>query len=321
VLAFGAHLKATLCMARGREAFLSQHIGNLNSPAACAALDEAAEHLQTILSVRPAAVAHDAHPDYYSTRAALEMAARLGCRRSPSSITTPTSPRCAPSIVSTARCSASPPTGSASAPTACPGAASCCRWTGPNSAPGASRPAAPARGRPRGPRTVAHGLRRAARPRGADEAARRFAHQPHVAQVLDMLARGTRCPPTTSLGRCFDAAAGLLGLCETMTFEGQAAMLLETAARAYGKALPLPGGYHIDRRSPDGPSVLNLYPLFNQLAEETTPERGAAHFHASLVDGLEHWIGEAAEATGLRRWRWPADACTTACWLPACAAS
>ena len=65
-------------MARGREAFLSQHIGNLNSPAACAALDEAAEHLQTILSVRPAAVAHDAHPDYYSTRAALEMAARLG---------------------------------------------------------------------------------------------------------------------------------------------------------------------------------------------------------------------------------------------------
>jgi hypothetical protein len=67
--------------------------------------------------------------------------------------------------------------------------------------------------------------------------------------------------------------------------------------------------------------VLNLYPLFNQLAEETTPERGAAHFHASLVDGLEHWIGEAAEATGCGGWRWPADACTTACWLPACAAS
>ena len=66
-------------------------------------------------------------------------------------------------------------------------------------------------------------------------------------------------------------------------------------------SLPLPGGYHIDRRSPDGPLVLNLYPLFNQLAEETTPERGAAHFHASLVDGLEHWIGEAAEASGLRR--------------------
>lgn len=135
----------------------------------------------------------------------------------------------------------------------------------------------------------------------ADEAARRFAHQPNVAQVLDMLARGTRCPPTTSLGRCFDAAAGLLGLCDTMSFEGQAAMLLETAARAYGKALPLPGGYHIDRRSPDGLSVLSLYPLFNQLADEASSPRGAAHFHASLVDGLGHWIGEAAEATGLRR--------------------
>ena len=96
-------------------------------------------------------------------------------------------------------------------------------------------------------------------------------------------------------------AAALLGLCETMSFEGQAAMRLETAARAYGKALPLPGAYHIDRRAPDGPSVLNLYPLFKLLAEEGDPARGAAHFHASLVDGLVHWLAEAAHASGLRR--------------------
>ena len=53
-------------------------------------------------------------------------------------------------------------------------------------------------------RALAHGLRRVACPWAADEAARRFAHQPNVAQVLDMLA-GRRRPPTTSLGRCFDA--------------------------------------------------------------------------------------------------------------------
>lgn len=47
--------------------------------------------------------------------------------------------------------------------------------------------------------------------------------------------------------------------------------------------------------------MLNLYPLFKQLAEEGAPGRGAAHFHASLVDGLTHWIGDTAEATGLRR--------------------
>lgn len=78
VLAFGAHFKASLCLVRGREAFLSQHIGGLDNPEACAALDEAAEHLQTILAVQPEALAHDAHPDYYSTRAALALAERLG---------------------------------------------------------------------------------------------------------------------------------------------------------------------------------------------------------------------------------------------------
>lgn len=302
VLAFGAHLKATLCMARGREAFLSQHIGNLNSPAACAALDEAAEHLQTILSVRPAAVAHDAHPDYYSTRAALEMAARLGVP----AVAVQHHHAHIAAVCAEHRLDG-PVLGFAAdgvglGTDGMPWGGELLQVDGgdvrrlghlaPLPLPGGDRAA-------REPWRMACAVLHALG--GADEAARRFAHQPHVALVLDMLARGTRCPPTTSLGRCFDAAAGLLGLCERMSFEGQAAMLLETAARAYGKALPLPGGYHIDRRSPDGPLVLNLYPLFNQLVEEATPERGAAHFHASLVDGLEHWIGEAAEAHGLRR--------------------
>ncbi|WP_298595795.1 carbamoyltransferase HypF [Zoogloea sp.] len=302
VLAFGAHLKATLCMARGREAFLSQHIGNLNSPAACAALDEAAEHLQTILSVRPAAVAHDAHPDYYSTRAALEMAARLGV---PAVAVQHHHAHIA--AVCAEHSLDGPLLGLAAdgvglGTDGMPWGGELLQVDGgefrrlghlaPLPLPGGDRAA---REPWRMACAVLHALGL------ADEAARRFAHQPNVAQVLDMLARGTRCPPTTSLGRCFDAAAGLLGLCDTMSFEGQAAMLLETAARAYGKALPLPGGYHIDRRSPDGLSVLSLYPLFNQLADEASSPRGAAHFHASLVDGLGHWIGEAAEATGLRR--------------------
>lgn len=302
VLAFGAHLKTTLCMARGREAFLSQHIGNLNSPAACAALDEAAEHLQTILSVRPAAVAHDAHPDYYSTRAALEMAARLGV---PAVAVQHHHAHIA--AVCAEHSLDGPLLGLAAdgvglGTDGMPWGGELLQVDGgefrrlghlaPLPLPGGDRAA---REPWRMACAVLHALGH------ADEAARRFAHQPNVAQVLDMLARGTRCPPATSLGRCFDAAAGLLGLCDTMTFEGQAAMLLETAARGYGEALPLPGAHHIDHRSPDGPSVLNLYPLFKQLLDESTPPRGAAHFHASLVDGLVHWIADAAEATGLRR--------------------
>ena len=134
----------------------------------------------------------------------------------------------------------------------------------------------------------------------ADEAARRFAHQPAVEQVLAMLERGVRCPPTTSLGRWFDAAAGLLGLADTTSFEGQAAMRLETLARRIGQTFPLAGGYHIDTRA-DGPSVLNLYPLLHLLVGETDAARGASHFHATLIDGLAQWIGDAAHATGQRR--------------------
>ena len=136
--------------------------------------------------------------------------------------------------------------------------------------------------------------------RGQDAAAR-FAARANVEQVLGMLLRGTRCPPTSSLGRWFDAAAGLLGVCEITSYEGQAAMMLEALARRFGACLPLPGGYHIDGRGGAGPSMLSLYPLLRQLAEENDAARGAAHFHATVVEALSHWIGDAAHATDVRR--------------------
>jgi len=133
-----------------------------------------------------------------------------------------------------------------------------------------------------------------------EEAIARFASRPNVEQVLGMLLRGTRCPPTTSLGRWFDAAAGLLGVCEDMTYEGQAGMLLETLAHRFGACLPLPGGYHIDTRAETGLSVLNLYPLLMQLVDENDAARGAAHFHATLIEALTQWVDDAAHVTGIR---------------------
>lgn len=301
VLAFGAHLKATLCLARGREAFLSQHIGGLDNPAACAALDEVADHLQSILSVRPAAVAHDAHPDYYSTQAALALAERLDIpaiavqHHHAHLAAVCAEHRLEGPVIGLAADGVG--LGTDGMP-----------WGGellyvdgaefrrlghlsPLPMPGGDRAA-------REPWRMACGVLHALG-RG-DEAARRFPDQA-VEQVLAMLQKGTRCPPTTSLGRWFDAAVGLLGICDTMTFEGQAAMLLETLARAFGDCLALPGSYYIDERPEAGLSVLNLYPLLNHLADEDDAARGAARFHAGLIDGLAQWLGDAALATGIRQ--------------------
>ena len=67
-LAVGGELKNTICLLRGQEAFLSQHIGDLENVEAYKFFQEAADHLQRILEIRPEIVAYDLHPDYFATR-------------------------------------------------------------------------------------------------------------------------------------------------------------------------------------------------------------------------------------------------------------
>jgi hydrogenase maturation protein HypF len=67
VLAVGAELKGTVCLTRHDQAFLSQHIGDLQNDAVLRSLEETVDHLQRILAICPEVVAHDMHPDYLST--------------------------------------------------------------------------------------------------------------------------------------------------------------------------------------------------------------------------------------------------------------
>jgi len=71
VLACGAHLKNTFCLAAGDEAWLGPHIGDLDNLEATRAFEEQVERLQRFVGIRPEVVAHDLHPDYASTRYAL----------------------------------------------------------------------------------------------------------------------------------------------------------------------------------------------------------------------------------------------------------
>ena len=74
VLALGGYLKNTICVIKGGEAYLSQHVGSLDNVAAIGFLEETVRHLLAILDVRPELIAHDLHPDFASTRLALALA-------------------------------------------------------------------------------------------------------------------------------------------------------------------------------------------------------------------------------------------------------
>jgi hydrogenase maturation protein HypF len=71
VLACGAELKSTFCVARGKRAWVSHHIGDLKTAETLASFQEGVRHFERLFAVTPEVVAHDLHPDYLSTTYAL----------------------------------------------------------------------------------------------------------------------------------------------------------------------------------------------------------------------------------------------------------
>jgi hydrogenase maturation protein HypF len=71
ILACGAHLKNTFCIATGTSAFLGPHIGDLESVATLHAYEAAIERMKDFTGASPQVLVHDLHPEYFSTRYAL----------------------------------------------------------------------------------------------------------------------------------------------------------------------------------------------------------------------------------------------------------
>jgi hydrogenase maturation protein HypF len=288
VLALGGYLKNTVCVMKGGEAYLSQHVGSLDNVAAIGFLEETVRHLLAILDVRPELIAHDLHPDFASTRLALALADEFGVPA------LAVGHHQAHLAAICAEHGANPPLtglaidGIGLGPEGGLWGGELLRLDGVSA------------------QRLGH-LKTLCLP-GGDRAAREpwrmavsFLHGAGLAEripdwlarchpgcdagpLLTMLDRQLRCPPTSSLGRWFDAAAALLGLHGEVRYEGQAAMALEGLAAGHGPVDALADGFLIS----DG--VLDLTPLLTALLDCPDPAYGAALFHATLAAGLAQWV-------------------------------
>lgn len=305
VLAVGAWLKNAACLVLDGRAHWSRVHGDLGDPAACAALEAS---VRTLLAQAEAAgapvqaIAHDLHPDFFSTRLAVATADALGVPAigvqhhhahlaaviAEHGITEP--------VVGLALDGVG--LGTDNTP-----------WGGellwldgaewqrlghlqPLALPGGDRAA-------REPwRMAASALHALGR---GDEIVPRFGlavGESVAAGVRQMLDKGLNCPLTSSAGRWFDAAAGALGLCLHQQDEAQAAIALEqAAARALSEQpdLPaLPGAViHDDGR-------IDLRPVIAQLFGATDVDAAAAGFHLALADALAQALIGAARERGVR---------------------
>lgn len=290
VLACGAWLKNTVCVTRGNEAHVSRLIGDLDSAEARQKLDDTVVRLCEALDVQPEIVAHDLHPDFYSTQFAQSFAAQRGLpvvavQHHHAHIAA----LCAEHHIHKAVLGlALDGVGLGTDNTPWGGELLIVEGAGferlghlaPLRMPGGDRAA-------REPwRMAAAVLFQLGR---GEEIALRFSGQPGAQTVAAMLQRELNCPATSSMGRLFDAAAGLLGVNEIQAFEAQAAILLQEAAERHGQVAPLEGGFTINENG-----ALDFSPLLAVLADCRDKGYGAALFHATLVAGLAEWVERAA---------------------------
>jgi hydrogenase maturation protein HypF len=73
VLACGAELKNTFCLARGDHAFISHHIGDLENLETLRSFEHGIEHFKRLFNLRPEVIVHDLHPEYISTKYAMAL--------------------------------------------------------------------------------------------------------------------------------------------------------------------------------------------------------------------------------------------------------
>ncbi len=299
VLALGGHMKSTIALGLGREAILSQHIGDLDSAPARAAFQRAIDDLTSFFRCAPELLACDLHPDYASTIVAEQLSKRLGVPLV----------RVQHHHAHVAACMAEhalvgPVLGFAWDGTGCGTDGTI--WGGEALA---VRGAAFERVATLRPFALAGGERAVREPRRAALAVllgagvdprpllRRWFEDADLKQIAKMIDARINAPLTSSMGRLFDAVAALCGLRGAATFDGQAAMELEHALDCDAESA---GEYPIALAG-DAPVVGDWTPLIEALLEDLRRGAAIAHISARFHNALAAFIVKVAARVGLER--------------------
>ena len=249
VLACGAELKSTFCLAKENHAFVSQHIGDLENAETLRSFTEGIEHFRRLFDIEPRVVAHDLHPEYLSTKYALELedsgaeVELVGVQHHHAHIASCLADNGEEGPVIGV---AFDGTGFGTDGTLWGGeflVADLAGFGRGGHLAGVPMPGGAAAIRQPWRMAAAYldaaGVDAAAG--GLDVAVR---NERLWADVVRLARRGVNAPVTSSAGRLFDAAAALLGVRDAVNYEGQAAIELEQLAgpRAAGPAGPGTGG-------------------------------------------------------------------------------
>jgi hydrogenase maturation protein HypF len=301
LVAVGPHLKNTFTLVNGREAYVSQHIGDLENLETLEHWRAALDAYRRLFRLEPEVAVRDLHPGYLSTR----LAGDLGLER----IIAVQHHHAHIAAVLAEHGETQPVVGIAFDGTG---------YGADGHVWGAEFLVADLAGYRRvgqlryarlpGGDLAAREPWRAAlgylalEPAAADAFVRAFATVPPETRsvAIQQIARRLNAPLASSLGRLFDAAAAVLGVRTVNRYEGEAAMELEAlAGRRGAQPLPFPAA-----EGPDGVWVLDPLPLLVALGEGRAAGIGlpelAARFHESVTAAADSLAARLAAQAGLR---------------------
>jgi hydrogenase maturation protein HypF len=303
ILACGGELKNAFALVRGREVFLSQHLGDLEDERAYRAWTGAIAHLQRLLELTPRLVAHDLHPGYRSTVYARDLE---GVRHVPVQHHHAHIASCLADNGIDARVIgvAWDGTGYGTDGHVWGGEFLLADLEGFERAASFQEVAMPGgEGAIREPWRMAAAFLQAAYGEAMGDLDLAFVRRLDRAawRVLSRAAeRGLNAPLTSSAGRLFDAVASILGLRDRVDFEAQAAMELEALADPEPDRV-----YAVELGEEEGRTIVQTPDLVRGVVEDllagVDAARIAGRFHASLADVLVRTCRRLRERSGLDR--------------------